>query len=208
MAHKQTGNQRWQRDIQFLSEYEKRQNSVRGGLIDPMLFNILSGSGPDIRLGAGFTQAEKTALGFLGSDRSRRNVLKEEMKNAEQGIASGKTYSGQAGSANHDLQNAAYITAAAPAAAGAVAGTAVGATIGATLGAHAAAGLAGTAVGSVAAGATGAAAGGIAGGIGGGIAGGVLGAASVAALPLAAVAIVMLIINYFVIGYFNKTPLP
>ena len=78
----------WKQQIRWIDEYQKIQDSVPGGLIDPNLYNILSGNregvgtGP-ITLGSGFTQEERMSLAFLGNERSRRQALKRQFEIAK-----------------------------------------------------------------------------------------------------------------------------
>lgn len=84
----------WRRQIRFLDAYKRQQESIEGGKIDPFLFKVLSGDEGGVRLGSGFTEEEKTALAFLGNERSRRQALKRQFeiadKTKEYGSAGGR----------------------------------------------------------------------------------------------------------------------
>ena len=157
--------------IQFYEQYKKRQESVLGGLIDPTIFNILSGSG-EVRLGEGWTGEERQRLSArLGDIRTRRQALKRQFEIAEK--------RGEYGQVGFGKQfNRASLT-----------GSEVGAVSGTVAGTSAAVGAsAGAAVGAGIAPVAGAPAG-MAMGVGAGV--GALGGALVA-LPLAAIAAAIL----------------
>lgn len=65
-------------NVRFLDEYKRRQtHSPTGAVLDPVFFHALAGTG-QVRLGSGFTAAERRDLDWLGNERSRRQALKRE----------------------------------------------------------------------------------------------------------------------------------
>ena len=133
----------WRQKIRWIDEYQKIQDSVPGGKIDPKLFNILSGasggvSGGPIRLGSGWTEKERHELAFLGNERSRRQALKRQFEIADKtgeygasGASVGNPGQGKVTDGGKDDAAAVGYGAAGATAVGAAAG---GATVGATTG--------------------------------------------------------------------------
>ena len=65
-------------NIRFLDAYLDRQtHSPTGAVLNPIFFHTLAGTGK-VRLGSGFTAAERRDLDWLGRERSRRQALKRE----------------------------------------------------------------------------------------------------------------------------------
>lgn len=65
-------------NIRFLDAYRERQtHSPTGAVLNPIFFHTLAGTGK-VRLGSGFTAAERRDLDWLGRERSRRQALKRE----------------------------------------------------------------------------------------------------------------------------------